>query len=131
MKESISKKLASLSERIVELDRLLSVPEVVNDMDSYRKITREHADISPVVALFSEYKKSEDDVAAAQEMGKDLEMREFAEEEIKAGRARLEQIEIVFGFFVIAEECHNRRNISVFTGDFAITVHIVDHFGYR
>ena len=82
MKSSISKKLTSLSERLVELDRLLSEPSVVNDMDSYRKITREHSDIGPVVALFSEYQKSEADIDAATEMGKDPEMREFAEDEI-------------------------------------------------
>src|SRR5260221_14780836 len=94
MKESISKKLTSLAERLVELDRLLSEPGVVNDMDSYRKITREHAEIAPVVGLFAQYQKSEADIAAAQEMGSDPEMREFADEEVKAGRARLEQLDL-------------------------------------
>ena len=58
MNESISKKLTSLGERLVELDRLLSEPSVVDDMDSYRKITREHAEIEPVVALFALHQKS-------------------------------------------------------------------------
>ena len=111
MKTSISKKLTSLSERLVELDRLLSEPSVVNDMDSYRKITREHADIRPVVALFSNYQKSEADVAAAQEMGKDPEMREFAEEEIKAGRARLEQIEIDLQKALLPKDPNDDKNI--------------------
>ncbi len=111
MKDSISKKLTSLSERLVELDRLLAEPSVVDNMDSYRKITREHADISPVVALFSEYQKSEADIAAAQEMGKDPEMREFAEEEIKAGRARLEQIEIDMQKALLPKDPNDEKNI--------------------
>jgi len=111
MKTSISKKLTSLSERLVELDRLLSQPSVVNDMDSYRKITREHAEITPVVALFSDYQASEADVAAAQEMGKDPEMREFAEEEIKAGRARLEQIEIDLQKALLPKDPNDDKNI--------------------
>jgi peptide chain release factor 1 len=111
MKDSISKKLTSLSERLVELDRLLAEPSVVNNMDSYRKITREHADIAPVVALFSEYQKSEADIAAAQEMGKDPEMREFAEEEIKAGKARLEQIEIDLQKALLPKDPNDEKNI--------------------
>jgi peptide chain release factor 1 len=68
MKPSIEKKLVSLVERLVELDRFLADPNVVNDMDSYRKITREHAELSPVVDLFKDYQKSEADIAAAQEI---------------------------------------------------------------
>jgi peptide chain release factor 1 len=111
MKDSISKKLTSLSERLVELDRLLAEPDVVSNMDSYRKITREHSDITPVVALFAEYQKSEADIAAAQEMGKDPEMREFAEEEIKAGRARLEQIEIDMQKALLPKDPNDEKNI--------------------
>jgi peptide chain release factor 1 len=111
MKDSISKKLTSLSERLVELDRLLAEPSVVDNMDSYRKITREHADIAPVVALFSEYEKSEADIAAAQEMGKDPEMHEFAEEEIKAGKARLEQIEIAMQKALLPKDPNDEKNI--------------------
>ena len=111
MKDSISRKLTSLSERLVELDRLLAEPEVVNNMDSYRKITREHSDITPVVTLFAEYQKSEADIAAAQEMGKDPEMREFAEEEIKAGKARLEQIEIDMQKALLPKDPNDEKNI--------------------
>jgi peptide chain release factor 1 len=111
MKDSISKKLTSLSERLVELDRLLAEPDVVSNMDSYRKITREHSDITPIVALFAEYQKSEADIAAAQEMGKDPEMREFAEEEIKAGKARLEQIEIDMQKALLPKDPNDEKNI--------------------
>jgi peptide chain release factor 1 len=111
MKDSISRKLTSLSERLVELDRLLAEPDVVSNMDSYRKITREHSDITPVVALFAEYQKSEADIAAAQGMGKDPEMREFAEEEIKAGKARLEQIEIDMQKALLPKDPNDEKNI--------------------
>ena len=111
MKDSISRKLTSLSERLVELDRLLAEPDVVSNMDSYRKITREHADITPVVGLFAKYQKSEADIAAAQDMGKDPEMREFAEEEIKAGKARLEQIEIDMQKALLPKDPNDEKNI--------------------
>lgn len=65
MKASIQHKLQSLSDRLLELDRQLEDPNVVASMDNYRRITKEHAEISPVVALYSDYGKSEADVAAA------------------------------------------------------------------
>ncbi len=111
MKESISKKLTSLAERLVELDRLLSEPGVVNDMDSYRKITREHAEIAPVVGLFAQYQKSEADIAAAQEMGSDPEMRAFADEEVKAGRARLEQLDLDLQKALLPKDPNDDKNI--------------------
>ena len=52
MKPSVSAKLASLDERLHELDRLLADPGVVNDLDNYRKLTREHAELTPVVEGF-------------------------------------------------------------------------------
>ena len=44
MKQSIAKKLQSLTQRLVELDKLLSDPHVTGDMDQYRKLSREHAE---------------------------------------------------------------------------------------
>jgi len=113
MKPSIEKKLVSLVERLVELDRFLADPNVVNDMDSYRKITREHAELSPVVALFKDYRKSEADIAAAHEMAADPEMREFAEEEIKAGKARLESLEVDLQRQLLPKDPNDDKNIFI------------------
>ncbi|MBI3715315.1 MAG: peptide chain release factor 1 [Betaproteobacteria bacterium] len=111
MKPSIANKLTSLSERLVELDRLLADPAVVNDMDSYRKITREHSDISPVVALYADYRKGEDDIAAAQEMVSDPEMRAFAEDEIRAGKAKLEALEVDLQKLLLPKDPNDDKNI--------------------
>ena len=117
MKPSIAKKLTSLSERLVELDRFLSDPGVVNDMDNYRKITREHAELSPVVALFYDYQKSEADIAAAMEMAADPEMRaqlgDFADDEIKAGKARLESLEVDLQRQLLPKDPNDDKNIFI------------------
>jgi peptide chain release factor 1 len=89
MKPSIAAKLASLDSRLREIDARLSDPEAANDRDSFRKLSQERAEIDPVVQAFNDYRKAEGDVAAAEEMAKDPAMREFADEELKSGRARL------------------------------------------
>jgi len=111
MKPSINQKLSSLVDRLAEVDRLLADPSVVDDMDNYRKITREHAELSPVVTLFNEYQKTEADISAAQEMAGDPEMREFADEEIKAGKARLEALEIDLQKQLLPKDPNDDKNI--------------------
>jgi peptide chain release factor 1 len=113
MKASIQHKLQSLSDRLLELDRQLEDPNVVASMDNYRRITKEHAEISPVVALYSDYGKSEADVAAALDMAKDPEMRDFADEEIKASRARLEEIEIALQKALLPKDPNDEKNIFI------------------
>jgi peptide chain release factor 1 len=111
MKSSINQKLSSLVDRLAEVDRLLADPSVVDDMDNYRKITREHAELSPVVALFNDYQKTEADIAAAQEMASDPEMREFADEEIKAGKAKLEALEVDLQKQLLPKDPNDDKNI--------------------
>ena len=75
-------KLDQLSNRLEEVGELLMHEDATASMDNYRKLTREHAEIGPLVALYQSYTKAEQDAAAAQDMLSDPEMKEFAQEEI-------------------------------------------------
>jgi peptide chain release factor 1 len=83
MKSSIAAKLARLSARLEELNHLLSAEDVTADLDTYRKLTREHAEIGPVVELFKAYRGADQAVQSAQSMVSDPEMKELAEAEIR------------------------------------------------
>ena len=61
MKPSIATKLEQLAQRLGELTRLLSSEDATRDMDNYRKLTREHAELTPVVELFQSFKQAEED----------------------------------------------------------------------
>ena len=111
MKESVAAKLASLVSRAKELDALLSDPDVTADLDNYRKLTREHAEIAPVVQRYGEYCAAEGDIAAAEEMAKDPEMREFGEAEVRAGRARLEQIGDEIQKMLLPKDPNDEKNL--------------------
>ena len=93
MKTTIHDKLAHLSRRLAELDLLLASETATQDMDAYRKLTREHAEITPVAALFAEYRKAEAGVNSAQAMLADPEMKDLAEEEIRACREEMARLE--------------------------------------
>ncbi len=85
-------RLEQLAHRLIEVDALLAEPEIAGDMDRYRKISRERAELDPVVTVFNAYTATEEDIQAAQDMVSDPEMRAMAEEELKLGKARLEAL---------------------------------------
>ena len=111
MKPSMSKKLATLSERLDELNRLLSSEDATSDMDNYRKLSREHAEITPIVEQFRAYEKTEKDILEAQHMLSDPEMREFAEEEIASGKGRLETAEFDLQKLLLPKDPNDDRNL--------------------
>ncbi|HZZ94062.1 MAG TPA: peptide chain release factor 1 [Usitatibacter sp.] len=111
MKESIAAKLASLERRLKEIDAKLSDPEVTNDLDNYRRLSQERSELEPVVAAFGDWKRARDDVTAAEEMARDPQMRDFAQEEITAGRARVEAIETGLQRMLLPRDPNDERNL--------------------
>lgn len=111
MKNSMSTRLTQLSVRLEELNHLLSSESITADLDKFRKLTREHAEILPVVELYNRYKQSERDVQTAREMSADPEMREFAEAEIQAGKEKLVQIEAELQKQLLPKDPNDERNI--------------------
>ncbi|MGH8727435.1 MAG: peptide chain release factor 1 [Burkholderiales bacterium] len=111
MKDSIAAKLNQLSTRLHELNALLSSEGVTDNLDQYRKLTREHAEIAPVVELYNAHQKTAADVESAQEMLSDPEMRELAETEMRDGRAELARIEAELQKKLLPQDPNDERNI--------------------
>jgi peptide chain release factor 1 len=111
MKESIAAKLAALERRLKEIDAKLADPEATSDLDNFRKLSQERSEIEPVVVAYGEWRKAQDDLAAAEEMAKDAEMREFAQEEIAAGRSRIEAIEEGLQRMLLPKDPNDERNL--------------------
>ncbi len=111
MKPSIAAKLAQLGDRLVEVNRLLSSEDATRDMDSYRKLHRERAELAPVVVLYHAHQSCAADIATAQDMVNDAELREFAEDEVTQGRERLQQIEENLQKQLLPKDPNDERNI--------------------
>ena len=111
MKPSLHDKLIQLSQRLEELNQLLSAPDSTRDLDSYRKRTREHAEIGAVVALFHNYQQVERDLATAKEMLSDPEMKTFAEAELQENQAKLETLALDLQKLLLPKDTNDERNI--------------------
>ena len=111
MKPSMLTKLANLSERLDEINRLMSSEGITDNMDNYRKLTQEHAEITPIVEQYHAYAQTEADMAEAQNMLSDPEMKEFAQEEIEAAKKRHDEIEVELQKLLLPKDPNDEKNI--------------------
>ncbi|MES2325242.1 MAG: peptide chain release factor 1 [Pseudomonadota bacterium] len=111
MKPSMLAKLDQLANRLVELDELLMSEGATSNMDAYRKMTREHAEIGPLVALYKDFQRAQNDIAEAQEMLSDPDMKEFAQEEIEGAKGRVAQLEMDLQKMLLPKDVNDERNI--------------------
>ena len=111
MKPSMKAKLEQLDARLAELNSLLVQEEITKDMDQYRKLNREHAEISPVVEQFQLYLQAQADEKAALEMQSDPEMKDFAEDEIKDARSRMENMQTELQRLLLPKDPNDDKNI--------------------
>ena len=94
MNPSLRRKLEALAERREELERLLADPTVIGDNDRFRRLSREFAQLDPVARALDDERRAREDLAAAEAMRGDPEMRELADEEIDAATRRLQALEV-------------------------------------
>ena len=116
MNPSITAKLAQLSERLLEVNQLLSTEQATKDMDTFRKLNRERAELDPVVELYHDYQSCLGDIEAAQGMAGDSHsgepgMREFAEAEIKQGQERLVQLDAELQKQLLPKDPNDERSV--------------------
>jgi len=111
MKDSIRDKLDHLAGRLEEVDLLLASEEAARDMTQFTKLSRERAEIEPVVALFGEYRQAESDLAEAEAMLADPDMRDFAEEEMASAKARLPGLESALQRLLLPKDPNDERNV--------------------
>jgi peptide chain release factor 1 len=111
MKPSMLFKLDQLANRLVELDELLMSEGATANMDSYRKMTREHAELTPLVGVYRQYQGALADTEAARELLQDPDMKDFAQEEIDAAKERMAGLELELQKMLLPKDANDERNI--------------------
>ena len=104
-------KLSNLSKRIEELNVELSQQDATKDMERFKKISKEHSDILPVVDIYKDYLKFDRDITDAKEMLNDPEMKALAQSEIDNGKEQLERIEKELQVLLIPKDLNDEKNI--------------------
>ncbi|GGX85191.1 peptide chain release factor 1 [Vogesella alkaliphila] len=111
MKPSIAAKLAQLDDRLEEVTQLLMSEQATANMDTFRKLTREHAELTPVVEAFNAYRQCEADIATASELLDDPDMKEFAQEEIGEAKEKLAALDLELQKLLLPKDPNDDKNI--------------------
>jgi len=107
----MTSKLQQLSTRLQEIDRLLSAEDATRDMNRYRALGQERAEIEPVVGRYGQYARALADEQAAQELLADPDMKALAEEELHAARARMVTLEDDLQRLLLPRDPNDERNV--------------------
>ncbi len=78
--------------RLEELDFLLSREDIMADMEQYRVLSREHAEVTQIAGRYARLRQREADLEGARGMLDDPDMAEMAQEEIASAEAELQQL---------------------------------------
>jgi peptide chain release factor 1 len=74
-------------------------------------LSREHAEIAPVVALYRDWQQAERVLASAREMLADPEMKTLAEDEAKVAKATMERLEDELQRVLLPRDPNDERNV--------------------
>ncbi|WDD97720.1 peptide chain release factor 1 [Thalassomonas actiniarum] len=115
MKKSVYHKLEVLMERFEEVQALLSDPETIADQDKFKALSKEFSQLEEVTSVFTAYKEAENDFATAEEMLKDddPDMRDMAQEEFKAAKEALENLESDLQILLLPKDPNDDNNCFV------------------
>ena len=113
MNPSIQAKLDNLVQRAEELNALLSDPDTINDQNQFRKLSREYAEISPVVNEYDEFRQASDELTSLEAMLKDddSDMRNMAQDELPRVQESIERHEENLQRLLLPKDPNDSRNI--------------------
>ena len=113
MKPFVRDTLLRQRARLHELDALLAAPDVVDSMERFRALSREHAEAGSLVEVFNRYLQREADLTSAQGMLADPEMAAMAQEEIDASVADMAALDTELQQLLLPKDPDDERNAFV------------------
>lgn len=104
-------KIQDLEIRFQELESLLSDPTVIANQPEFRKLSREHADLAPLIEAFRRYKKVLEELDENRELLADPEMKEMAEEEIGRLSEEKERLDGEIKILLLPKDPNDSRDV--------------------
>jgi peptide chain release factor 1 len=106
-------KMTTLERRHDEVSARLGLPEVINKRAEFLKLSREHADLEPLVTAWRGYRKLLDDLAQAKqvlETESDADMRDMAREELRSLDEQREAMEQSIKLLLLPKDPNDAKN---------------------
>jgi peptide chain release factor 1 len=113
MKTFLRQQLSRYTDRLGELEFLLSREDIMKDMTQFLALSREHTDVGAVASRWARYQSREADLATATEMLADADMADMAQEEIDSAKVELTQLEAELTRMLLPKDPDDARNAFV------------------
>jgi peptide chain release factor 1 len=126
-------KLESIKQRYEDVELKLSDPQIIGDMNQFKKLNKEYRDLEPIIEIYGEYKVILNNIASAKEIldnEKDKEMIDMAKMELDESRAKQLELEEKIKFMLIPKDPEDAKDVvfeiragtggdeaSIFAGD--------------
>ena len=113
MKASILAKLDTLAERYEEVGALMSDPDIIGDQNTFRELSKEYAELEPVVKSYSEFQSVVSNIEEAKALAKDADpdMRAMSQDELKEGEKQLALLELELQKLLLPKDPNDHKNV--------------------
>ncbi len=109
-------KLEALEERFNTLAKNISDPEIIADQATWRKMCKDHSDLSPIIDKYKEYKEAKKTIADDKEMlsdGVEKELEDMIREELADTEKALETICDELKILLLPKDPNDEKNVIV------------------
>ena len=110
-------RLADIERRYEELSDLINDPEIIADNERWRKLMKEHSDITPIVEKYREYKKIKEELAEAEEMLNDSsiddDFKALVKEEFSENKKKIVDTEEELKILMLPKDPNDDKNVIV------------------
>ena len=108
-------KLKDIERKFNEIEEKLSDPEIISNMEEYKKYTKEYKNLSPVVDKYREYVSYQRDKEDGEEVlaEGDEDMRELAEEQIKTAKESMEVCFEELRILLLPKDPNDDKNVII------------------
>ncbi|MBO5505438.1 MAG: peptide chain release factor 1 [Clostridia bacterium] len=110
-------KLSFIESRFEELSNQIADPAVMADMDEWRKLCKEHSDMTPIVEKYREYKANknniEESTAMLDDPEVDKEFKDMLNDEIKTSKEKIAVIEEELKILLLPKDPNDDKNVIV------------------
>jgi peptide chain release factor 1 len=108
-------KLLEVEKRYIELEGMMSDPQLVGQQREYAKVAKERSDLEEIVSCYREWRKVEQEMADNRQLmdENDEAMRELVKEELASLRERKETLETKLKFLILPKDPNDEKNVIV------------------
>ncbi len=110
-------KLETVVNRYEQIGEELTHPEVVSDNELFRKLMKEHSDLTPIVEKYREYAAAKateaDALEILNESGIDKELKELAEEELREAKENIIKFADELKILLLPKDPNDDKNVIV------------------